>query len=152
MFEATIIFIGGAIILLSAIAFWQFGTTPNSKSLMWIFFVTGFIFCGIGIGSYTSNQKRITDFTELYEKNKTEFIQSEKQRVEDFQYMYIVSLVVFGVSALVVLFAFLFTKNIIFQSVAIGMIIIGSSLVLIDFFSKERATIYYGQINEELNK
>lgn len=151
MFEASVIFLVGIFIMVSAISFWQFGTTPYSKALVIPLAITGLIFCGVGASGYLSNQKRLTEYPTQYEKNHTEFIQSEKQRVEGFQYMYKVSLAVFGVSALVVLIAFLFTENKTFQSIAIALMIIGSSLVVIDFFSKERATIYYGQINEELS-
>lgn len=41
---------------------------------------------------------------------------------------------------------FLFTKNATTQSIAIVFLMLGVSLLVIDYFSEERATIYYAEI------
>jgi undecaprenyl pyrophosphate phosphatase UppP len=98
-----------------------------------------------------SNQKRLVEFQSNYEENPTEFIQSEKERVEDFQYMYTTALIATVVFLIVALYLLCFTKNSYLHASAIALILFGLSLQMIDYFSKERAKVYYEHINQEIN-
>lgn len=152
MFEASIIGIFGTLVVLSGIAFWKFGVTPTAKSLILPLIVVGVIFISSGVSMYFSNQKRLVEYQQNYQENKTEFIQQEKERVENFQYMYNISKILATVGFLVALIAFWFTKSSTFQGIAIGLAIFGFTSLVIDFFSEERASIYYDKIELVLSK
>lgn len=152
IFEGTIIAIFGTLVFLSSIVFWKFGSTPASKSLILPLIIVGAIFISSGVSMYFSNQKRLVEYQQSYQENKTEFIQQEKERVESFQYMYTLSKILATVGFLVTLIAFWLTKSSTFQGIAIGLAILGFASLVIDFFSEERASIYYDKIELVLNK
>lgn len=152
LFEGTIVLVSGIILLIISLVLWKFGSTPNAKALIIPIMVVGLLF-SLGIGSMmVSNQKRIINFEKAYQENPKEFIESEKQRVEDFQVLYIYSVGFAAISFLLTIIAFGFMENRIFQSVCIALMIVSVSLIIIDHFSKERAQIYYQHIVNEIQQ
>jgi uncharacterized Tic20 family protein len=93
-----------------------------------------------------SNNKRITEFQNAYQTDSAAFIQNEKKRVEDFQFMYPTSLAISAVCFLITVLAFAYSKNSTFHAIGIALTVFGMSLIIIDYFSKERAQIYYDHI------
>ncbi len=151
--EASIIAVFGIIVLLSGVALGKFGTTPNARALLLPLLVVGILLLSFGISLYFSNQKRLSEYKEQFEENTIEFVQQEKKRVEDFQYMYIISKVIATIAFVLAFFAFWFTKSSNIQGIAIGLLLFGISSLVIDFFSEERAKIYYNKIKiEQSNK
>jgi membrane-bound ClpP family serine protease len=150
LFEGTIILITGIILCIISLLFWRFGSTPNAKSLITPVMVVGLLF-SLGIASMmVSNQKRTAGFEKAYKENPKEFIESEKQRVEEFQVLYKYSVGFAAISFLLTIIAFGFVENRIFQSICIALMIVAVSLIIIDHFSKERAQVYYQQILTEI--
>lgn len=150
LFEGTMVLISGIILIIISLSFWKFGSTPNAKALIIPLMVVGLLFT-FGIGSMmVSNQKRITNFEIHYQENAREFIESEKQRVEEFQVLYKYSVGFAAISFLLTIIAFGFIENRIFQSICIALMVISVSLIIIDHFSKERAKIYYQHILTEM--
>ena len=151
LFEGTIILISGITILALSFFTWKIGTTPNAKSFALVLLVVGLLFSGISFG-FQANKKRVVAFEKQYKENPTVFIQQEKQRVEGFQWMYKISAVISGICFAITFIAFMFSENRIFLSIALGLMFIGGSLIIIDYFSKERAAVYYQQILKEHSK
>jgi membrane-bound ClpP family serine protease len=152
LFEGTIILFSGIILIIISLLFWKYGSTPNAKSLIIPILVVGLLF-SLGIGSMMiSNQKRIAQFEKAYQENTKVFIESEKQRVEDFQVLYKYSVGFAAISFVLTIIAFGFLENRIFQSICIALMIVSVSLIIIDHFSKERAGIYYQHILKEIAK
>jgi len=150
LFEGTILLISGIILLIISLILWKFGSTPNAKALIIPIMVVGLLFI-LGVGGFmVSNQKRISNFEKSYQENPKEFIESEKQRVEEFQVLYKYSVGFAAISFLLTIIAFGFVENRIFQSICIALMIISVSLIIIDHFSKERAKIYYQHILTEI--
>ena len=150
LFEGTILLISGIILLIISLILWKFGSTPNAKALIIPIMVVGLLFI-LGVGGFmVSNQKRISNFEKSYQENPKEFIESEKQRVEEFQILYKYSVGFAAISFLLTIIAFGFVENRIFQSICIALMIISVSLIIIDHFSKERAKIYYQHILTEI--
>jgi glycerol uptake facilitator-like aquaporin len=152
LFEGKIIALVSFAILLSSFLFWKFGTTPNAKAIVIPFLVVGIIAGSVGVPMAYSNQKRLVEFQSNYDQNPTTFIQSEKERVEGFQYMYKTALIATIVFLVVALCLLWFTKNQYLQASAIALILFGLSLQMIDYFSKERAKVYYEYIDQQINK
>ena len=152
LFEGTIILFSGIILIIISLLFWKYGSTPNAKSLIIPILVVGLLF-SLGIGSMMiSNEKRIAQFEKAYQENPKAFIESEKQRVEDFQVLYKYSVGFAAISFVLTIIAFGFFENRIFQSICIALMIVSVSLIIIDHFSKERAGIYYQHILIEIAK
>jgi len=150
LFEGTILLISGIILLIISLILWKFGSTPNAKALIIPIMVVGLLFI-LGVGGFmVSNQKRISNFEKSYQENPKEFIESEKQRVEEFQILYKYSVGFAAISFLLTIIAFGFVENRIFQSICIALMIISVSLIIIDHFSKERAQVYYQHILTEI--
>ena len=149
-FEMLLILFSGLAFLLVSGLLWKYSTTVNGKALVIPIFFIGLLYCaGIGYGLYENNQ-RMQTFEQLYATNAVEFVKQEKTRVEAFQSLYTYSAIFSGVMFFMTVFVFLFIHHTTIQSIAIALMIIAASLILIDYFSKERSTTYYEHIMLEL--
>lgn len=149
-FEGMCIAVGGIVFVVLAILLYKSGTTINAKALVIPTLVFGLLFTLMGGYMMYANGQRQLDFQRAYEKNSIEFIHQEKKRVEDFQFMYPTSLAISAICFLITLIAFVWSKNPNFHAIGIVLSVFGVSLIIIDFFSKERAAIYYEQILQHL--
>lgn len=152
LFEATLVLAFGIFTILAGFLFWKIGSTPGAKALLLPFVITGLIYAATGGNMLVSNKKRIAEFPEAFQKNKTEFIQSEKKRVEAFQYQYQISKIVATVCFALTIGMFWFTKSPNWQGAGIGLALFGMTGLVVDYFSEERAKIYYTTILEALTK
>lgn len=150
IFEAVIIAVFGILTIIIGFVFWKFGDTPNAKALLLPLIVVGGIFVGSGISMYLSNQKRLVEFEKRFKQDQVAFVQQEKPRVEDFQYLYTMTKILATAFFALALLFFWFTNNHYLQAVGIGLILFGLSGLVSDYFSKERADIYYELIKNEL--
>ena len=149
-FEGMCIAIGGVLSIFIAGLLWKYGATINAKSLTIPTLVFGVLFTLMGSFMIYSNGQRKSEFEQAYETNSEKFTIAEKQRVEDFQFMYPTSLAISAVCFLITLIAFIWSKNPTFHAIGIVLSVFGLSLIIIDYFSKERASIYYEQILQQL--
>lgn len=143
IFEGRFIFGFGALLIISALLFYFYGSTPASKALLIPFIVIGVFFTITGINMNFSNAKKAEEAKEFYKANEASFIDAEIKRVEGFQYLYPMSIGISLVSFLVALGLLYFVKNIHWQAVAITLILFGTAFAVIDYFSKERALHYH---------
>lgn len=150
LFEGKIVLVSGIFICLTSVLIWKYGTTPNAKSLIIPLMIVGLLF-SIGISSMMmSYPKRMNASKVAFKQDSTGFLLSEKKRVEDFQVLYKYSVGFAAVSFVLTIIAFGFMENRIFQSVCIALMLISVSLIIIDHFSKERAKMYYIEIQKQL--
>lgn len=150
IFEAIIFGSFGLLTIIGSLMLWKFGDTPNSKALIIPLAVVGVFFLGTAISGITSNNKRLPQYTEAYNNDKSAFIHSEKKRVEDFQYLYKITIIIASVFFALAIIIFIFTSNHILKAVGIALIIFGLTGLIIDYFSKERADKYYKEIMTEI--
>lgn len=152
LFEGKIIFISGILIIAASLLLWKFGSTPNAKSLVLPLLFVGLLF-SVGVGSMLiSYPKRMHAAEQAYKENPEAFIAAEKKRVEDFQVLYKYSVIFAAVSFAITIIAFGFSNNRTFQSICIALSLVAFSLIIIDYFSKERAHLYYEEINLQLQQ
>ena len=144
--EALLITAFGLVTIAGGFLFWKLGSVPAAKALLLPLIVTGLIYSAIGISMYISNQKRLTEYEQNYKLDSLSFIKAEKQRVENFQYMYVISKVVATVFFAVTLLLFWFTKNPGLHALGIGLTLFAFTGLVVDYFSQERAEIYYQAI------
>jgi hypothetical protein len=150
IFEGIIIGSFSLLTVICSLLFWKFGVSPNSKALIIPLAIVGILLLAIAIGGFVSNNKRLAQYTEDFNKDKTEFVKSEKKRVEDFQYLYKMTIIIVSVGFAIAIFFFLFTNNHILKAIGLGLIILGLAGLIIDYFSKERADTYYKAITTEM--
>ncbi len=74
------------------------------------------------------------------------FVQAEKERVEGFQWMYTFAQVLTTVCLVLAMGFIWFTGNRHMHAIAIALMLFSVSLITIDYFSKERASVYYETI------
>jgi hypothetical protein len=146
IFEAKFILSFGFILVLIAAIFYYMGSTPASKAIVIPFLTLGIVIVLMsGYGIY-SNATKMQTLLAQFDKNPIQFQQDEIKRVEDFQYLYPMSIGISLVSFLVALGLLYFVRNIHGQAIAITLIFFGASFAVIDYFSKERASIYFEQL------
>lgn len=150
-FEGMCIALGGVITLVVSFFLWKYGTTPNAKSFVVPSLVLGVLFILMGIAMINSNGKRPAEFQQAYESNGSQFLLDEKQRVEDFQILYPISLAISAICFMITLIAFVWSTNATFHAISIALAVFGVALIIIDYFSKERAAIYYQHILQHLS-
>ncbi len=150
LFEAKLIVAFGLITIVAGFLFWKIGTTPNSKALFIPLIVVGAIYASIGGGMLYSNPKRLVELPQSYQKDKIEFAQSEKKRVDDFQYGYKVSKIVATVFFLLTLVIFWTTKNPTWMGIGLALTYFAIAGLVVDYFSQERADTYYVEILKEI--
>ena len=97
-----------------------------------------------------SNNQRISQFQNQYQSDSSTFIEKEKKRVEDFQFMYPTSLAISAICFLLTILAFTFFKSPTFHAIGVALSVFGLALIILDYFSKERAQIYYEHIQNFL--
>ena len=148
--EAMIILAFGVLTIAAGFLFWRIGSTPSAKALLLPLVFTGLIYAAIGISMKFSNHKRMTDLEQSYHQDKSAFVKAEKQRVESFQYMYVISKLVATVFFAATLLLFWFTRNPNLHALGIGLTLFALSGLVVDYFSQERADIYYKAILETI--
>lgn len=146
IFEGKFILGFGISLIIIALLFYFLGNTSGAKALLFPFLVTGLIFIGIGSGGIYSNSKKIAKVEQNYNQDNQAFLNAEIKRVEDFQYLYPMSIGISLACFLVALGLLYFAKSIHWQAIAMALILFGSAFAVIDYFSKERATIYYEKL------
>lgn len=146
IFEAKFILAFGVATILVATLFRYFGNTLNSKALFIPLLIVGLIFIAIGGSMGYSNQNTMRTIEQASKENISEFVSAEKKRVEDFQYLYPLSLSISAVCFVIAVVFLGFMKNHHLHAIAIAITVFGFAFMVIDYFSKERSAIYYKQI------
>lgn len=145
-FEGVLIFIFGMVLVLLSYILYQFGSTLNTKALTIPILVVGLLYTigtGIGLLQYP---RRMAESQARFQDDPNAFVRAEKARVEGFHVLYKYSVVFAILSFAFASITFSFFENRILQSVSIALLIVGGSLLIIDYFSKERAQTYYREI------
>jgi ABC-type Fe3+-siderophore transport system permease subunit len=128
----------------------EVGETPNCKVVIIPLATIGILLLTISVGGFVSNNKRLPQYTEAFNKDKTEFVKSKKKIVEDFQYLYIMTIIIASVGFAIAIYFFQFTNNHILKAIGLALIILGLAGLIIVYFSKGRADTYYKAITTEM--
>ena len=151
IFEAKFILGFGFFLALIAGLFYFMGSTPASKAIVMPFLVLGIFIVLMSVYGIYSNSTKMQTLQAKHDQDPIQFQQDEIKRVEGFQYLYPMSIGISLVSFLVALGLLYFVKNIHWQAIAITLIFFGASFAVIDYFSKERASIYYEQLKSGID-
>lgn len=72
----------GIVFVAISFGFWQFGKTELAKAYIIPILVAGIFLMTVGFGLFFTNKGRVVQFEKAYNVSKTEFVQSEIERVE----------------------------------------------------------------------
>lgn len=150
IFEATIIGVFGIFFIAISIVFWKLGKTSNAQAMLIPLLVVGLLLGFTGVYMSYSNSNKMKTLSETRIENPQEFAQAEKQRVEDFQSLYTYTKIGAALFFAIAIILFFVTDNRHWQAIAIALIITGASGLVIDYFSKERADVYYNELLKTL--
>lgn len=146
IFEGKFILGFGLFLIITSLLFYFLGNTPTAKALLIPMLVIGVFFSATGANMIYSNIKKVQEVEANYKQNSKDFISIEIKRVEGFQYLYPMSIAVSLACFLIAIGLLYFGKNVNLQAIAISLILFGGAFAVIDYFSKERATIYYEKL------
>jgi hypothetical protein len=146
IFEGKFILGFGIVLIIASVLFYFLGNTPATRALLIPFLVIALFFSVTGTSMIISNSKKIDGVKTELLQGEHRFIQSEIKRVEGFQYLYPMSIAISLFCFLTALGLLYFVKNIHWQAIAISLILFGTAFAVIDYFSKERAILYYEQL------
>ncbi|MBL7882202.1 MAG: manganese efflux pump [Chryseobacterium gambrini] len=146
IFEGKFILAFGLFLILTALLFYFLGNTQAAKALLIPMLIIGIFFSITGANMIRSNGKQKQEVAKKYEQSPKEFINAEIKRVDDFQYLYPMSIAISLACFLIAIALLYFTQNVNLKAIAISLILFGMAFAVIDYFSKERATIYYEQL------
>ncbi|QJW90767.1 hypothetical protein HNV11_15955 [Spirosoma taeanense] len=150
LFEATLVLLFGIATVIAGLLFWKMGSTPGAKALLLPLVITGLVYIGVGGSMLVSNNKRMTQLPAAYQTGKRAFMEAEKKRVEDFQYQYRISKIVATLCFALTVGLFWLTKSPTWQGAGIGLALFGLAGLAVDYFSEQRAAIYYASILRSL--
>ena len=82
LFSTPFFILFGIGFLAVSIGFWQLGKTEMARAYVIPTLIAGILLITIGVGLFYTNKTRFVDFPIAYEKNASDFIQSELERTE----------------------------------------------------------------------
>ncbi len=97
-----------------------------------------------------NNGKRIVDYKAAYPENPTAFIQSEKERTDDFIKWYPYTQYIMSAIIIAGICCYNFLGGAWGRAIGLALILFGFSVLFIDHFSEERAETYHQHIVREL--
>lgn len=151
MLEMALVGVAGLVVLALTFILWKYGNTAAAKALVVPFAVVGILFSSMGAVGYASNHARLTEFAHAHAASPDRFATAEKARVEGFQSLYLITLVMAPVFFALACGAFWFTTSPSVRATALAIAVLGVAGLLIDYFSKARADRYYDAIQMYLS-
>ncbi|MEJ7684337.1 MAG: hypothetical protein WKG06_42110 [Segetibacter sp.] len=144
------IFLFGVLCLSITFSLWKYGTTPSAKALIIPLLVVSIVSIGIGLSRF-SIQKDIVSYEKAYNENPVKFVVAEKERTESFIRLYPYTRYACAGVISIALIVFLSTLSPFWKSISLCIILSAFALLVIDYFSEERAAIYHREIVTHMN-
>jgi hypothetical protein len=145
-FEGGMLVIFGSLLVILALYFWRFGHTPTARVLVIPFLVVG-LFWGIAAGAgVIRNTSRLEAFRAEHDKAPTEFVQSEKERVEGFLGWYRPLLIGWSTLIIIGLGLFNFWGGNLGRAIGLAVILFGVAGLMVDHTSEQNARAYHAEI------
>nr|WP_298320395.1 hypothetical protein [uncultured Aquimarina sp.] len=82
LFSTPFFMLFGLVFMVASLGFWQLGKTDMARAYIIPTLVAGVLLLTIGLGLFFTNRSRITQFETAYNKDASEFIESEITRTE----------------------------------------------------------------------
>ena len=147
IFEGKSILIAGICLLVLTFIVWRLGSSEYARAILIPMLVVAIMHIGVGAGMIITNKQRIPQFTEQYQENPQQFLDSEKARVDDFMKIYPQTIIVSAVMMVIAICLFAFCTRPWLRATGLTLILVALAALTIDYFSKERGVTYQQELN-----
>ncbi len=148
--EAGMLIIFGSLLVILALYFWKFGSTPTARVLVIPFLAVGLFWSIVpGVGIFR-NAQRVERLRTEHEKDPAAFVKSEKKRVDGFLGWYSPLLIRWTVLVFIGLALFHFWGGNLGRAIGLAVILSGAAGLLVDHTSEHNARAYHAEINKAL--
>ena len=152
IFEGRLLALFGTSVVIIALCFSRFGTTPSARAMFVPLLMVGAVAMLVGLSMNFNNQARIPKYTAAYETNPTAFIQSERERTDDFIRWYPITMASFSLIALFGCAIYFFRPTPIGRAIGLATLLMSLAVLFLDHFSEERAAAYHDAIVQALDE
>jgi hypothetical protein len=144
--EAGMLIIFGLLLVILALYFWRFGSTPTTRVLVIPFLVVGLFWSIVpGVGLFRNTQ-RLERLRTEHEKDPAVFVQCEKKRVEGFLGWYRPLLIGWTVLIIIGLSLFNFWGGNLGRAIGLAVILCAVAGLMVDHTSEHNARAYHAEI------
>ena len=150
--DMIILAITGCLLLILTFVVWQFINTSLGNALIIPLMIVSLLFIGFGIHGIITIPARMINFSISFEQDPIEFIRAEHARLSGFADIYRYTLIATTIGFIYTIGIFAFTDNSTWRAIGIMLAFVGLSALIIDSFSKERASRYISEIETELER
>lgn len=144
--EGRLILLFGLLMLVVGVALWLSGTTPHAKALVIPALIISLLSIPTGLNLSWKNARNIAVYQQAYAQNPDQFVQQEKQRTDNFIQWYPYTRWGMGAVTVVGLALLLLLASPTGKALGLGLVLLALAVLVIDYFSEERAGIYYQHI------
>ncbi len=146
------IILGSILLILAGVFAFFIAKSPMASGIKW-----GALACGIliivgGFSYINFNEKTKQESTAIYEKNATDFVQYEHERMEKVDKGFIVYQITFAAFVLAALIVIVFVKSPVLKGVAFAVAILFLGQLIIEGFSHQSITEYTQELRQEVEK
>ena len=146
VFEGRMILLFGLAMLAVGVAFWLSGPTPHAKALVIPALVVSLLSIPTGLNLSWKNARNLELYQQAYAQNPDQFVQQEKQRTDNFIQWYPYTRWGMGAVTVVGLALLLVLASPTGKAIGLGLVLLAFAVLVIDYFSEERAAIYHQHI------
>ena len=147
IYEDLAMVVAGIVVLILSILAWRLGTSESAHAMIIPLLVVAVLFIGMGAGLAVNNKNRVQLFEQQCKESPQKFLESEKQRVEEFMKIYPQTIIVAAVMMVVGICVFAFCAAPWLRATALSLILVALMALTIDYFFKERGIIYQQELN-----
>lgn len=144
--EGRLILLFGLAMLAIGVALWLSGPTPYVKALVIPALVVSLLSIPTGLNQSWKNARNIEGYQQAYAQNPDQFVQREKQHTESFIQWYPYTRWGMGAVTVVGLALVLLLASPTGKGIGLGLMLLAFAVLVIDYFSEERAAIYHQHI------
>ena len=147
VFSAQMVFLLGLVTLLVSLGFYVFGETPIARAYILPMLLSGLFLVAAAGGLYYANKPRVEHFSEQYEQNAKQFVQSELERTAKSDHD--LHLMVYRVLPAIVIacaVAVFFVTGAYGRAWLVSLMILGSVMMAIDSNTHRRTADYRQQL------
>lgn len=147
-FEAGMLGLYGAMLVVLALYFWKFGNTATARALVIPFLVVGLLWGIAGGVGVIRNKFRVEKLRTEHKKAPEAFVEAEKKRVEGFMGWYRPLFIGWSVLILAGLAIFTFWGGNRGRAIGLAVILLAVAGLMVDHTSEQNARAYHSEIKK----
>ena len=149
-FEMSLVAMAGTMLFLFAGVIWKTALTPVGQALPAPLSVAAAIMLIAGVSGILGHPNKIAQYEMAYQESPTDFVFSEKSRVEKFDAIYKYTIIGAAIAFFAAIVIFAFNSSPTLRAIAVVFVLLGLAGLVIDMFSQERAREYSNAIDLEV--